>query len=132
MRLLPILLIAAAPVLAGDREPVAYVVVDGAGAPDPLTAVPGDAALGAEIAARNGCLGCHDGATAAGPSALAATPTARARLAIIDLSVLDPDAAGHAYYDIAPDPLAERVAETRLTAQEVEDVLAWLGAQVGP
>jgi sulfur-oxidizing protein SoxX len=123
--------LAALAAAAGDRAPVAYVVVDAAAIPAPLTDAPGDAARGAEAAAdplRGGCAGCHDGAAAPDRAAMAALPEGRLRLAIVDLAVLDPAAAEHAFYDIVPDEAGERVAETRLTAQEVEDVIAWLRA----
>jgi sulfur-oxidizing protein SoxX len=115
----------------GDRAPVAYTVVDGAAIPDPVSAEPADAARGAEAAAdpaRGDCVACHDGAAAPTPAAMAVGDVGALRLSIVDLSIRDPGLIGHAFYDIDPDGGEDAVAETRLTAQEVEDVLAWLRA----
>jgi sulfur-oxidizing protein SoxX len=116
---------------SGDRAPVAYTVVDGAAIPEPLTETPGDAARGAEIAAdpaRGGCLACHDG-EASLDGAGARQPSGRLRLMVVNYAILDPDVGKPAFYDI-PEPAglddAAPPPETRLTAAEVEDVVAWL------
>jgi sulfur-oxidizing protein SoxX len=125
----------AAPVAAegGDRRPVAYVVVDGAAIPDPI-APPGDPVRGAALAAdpeRAGCLGCHDGVSAPALAGVGARREAGVlRLSVVNLGVLRPEVEGHAFYHVlAPGEAPEaQVGETRLTAQEVEDLVAWLAA----
>jgi hypothetical protein len=125
---LALLALSAPQALSGDRSPVAYVIVDSVAVDDPLTDAPGDPTRGAAVAAdpAHGCIACHDGTAAPMMAATAAAPEGRARLAIIDLRVLAPDIDGHAFYDIDPALDGEAVAQTRLTAQEVEDLLAWL------
>lgn len=128
-------LLAAAAAAAGDRDPVAYVVVDGAAIPEPLTETPGDPARGAEIAAdpaRGGCLGCH-----AGPTRLdgvgARLPTPRLRLMMVNYGLVDGDVDKPAFYDMPETGDADDAAplpETRLTAGEIEDVVAWLATLV--
>lgn len=138
-RLSAILVLFAASALAqGDRDPVAYVIVNGAEIPEPLAA-PGDAALGAEIAfdgARGGCFECH-GASADGDEAPLAPPLdvlragltpGRARLAVVNYAAIDPALPEHAWYDVgdigeAPEDL---VGRTRLTALEIEHLVAYL------
>ena len=120
-------------VAAGDRAPVAYTVVDGASIPEPLGGLAGDAARGAAVATdpeRGNCLGCHGETAAPLPALAAGRGAGRLRLAVVNLAILDPGIADHAFYDVAdlgeaPEAL---VGTTRLTAQAVEDVVAWLRA----
>jgi hypothetical protein len=113
---------AAAPAAAGDWPPVAYVVADGRAIPAPLSPAPPDPAAGAAVAAdpaRGGCDGCH----AAGP---AETDPATLRLWVVNGAILREGLAGHAFYDLSEDDPA---APTRLTAREVEDVVAHFAAR---
>jgi hypothetical protein len=96
-------------------EPYAYTIVDAAGVPAPLGGIAGDAARG-EAAFAEHCADCHAAAALAGGEA------ASRRLAIIDLSVMQPSVADHAFYD----PDAE--GRTRLSARMVEDILRHLSA----
>lgn len=125
------LVLLAAAATAGDREPAAYVVVDGVSIPEPLTGAPGDAARGAAVAAdpaRGGCLACHRGAAAL-DGVGSRLDAGRLRLMVVNYALVDPGVAKPAYYDI-PDADghddAAPLPETRLTAGDVEDVVAWL------
>jgi hypothetical protein len=105
---------------------VAYVVSDGARIEAPLTRAPGDPARGAAAAAdpaRAGCELCH------GDDGLAIDPAmdpAALRLWIVNGAILRPDLPDHAFYDLAQ---ADPAAPTRLTAQEVEDLVAHFTAR---
>lgn len=127
--LLPLTLLA--PVAgAGDRAPVAYVIVDGRAVPAPLSREDGDAARGGALAGAEGCADCHDG-TAAPDLAEAAgrLEAGELRLAVVDFSARDPQIVGHAWYDVIVDPEQEdAVGETPLTANEIEDLVAWLAS----
>jgi mono/diheme cytochrome c family protein len=111
---------------AGDWPPVAYTVSDGARIEAPLTRAPGDPARGAALAAdpaRGGCDGCHGaGGKAIGPAA----DPAILRLWIVNAAILRPALTGHAFYGLSE---ADPAAPTRLTAQEVEDLVAHLTAR---
>lgn len=127
----------AAGAATAHAEPAAYAIVGGAEVPEPLTASPGDGERGAAIAAdpdRGGCLSCHgEGGDAAPARALAAgLSTGAIRLAVIDLSARRPALDGHAWYDVIDVGAPGSVGETRLSAQEVEDVIAWLLADPAP
>lgn len=133
----PLAFVAAA--FAGDRQPVAYVVVDARAIPEPL-AGPGDAVRGRAVATdptRGACFACHAAPGAGTPGVVGAAPLAEAaagldagalRLAVVHLPIRDPAVEGHAFYDVSDvgEVADERVGETRLTAQEVEDLVAWL------
>jgi hypothetical protein len=110
-----------APGRAGDWPPLAYTVTDGARIEAPLTRAQPDAARGAAAAAdpaRGGCDLCHGaGRRAIDP----AIDPGALRLWIVNGGVLRPDLADHAFYDLAE---ADPAAPTRLTAQEVEDLVA--------
>ncbi len=150
IRALATLALLAAPALAGDAQPRAYTVVDGARIPAPLTGgtpadglatPPGDAARGARVAERL-CAQCHAlpgapppprDAEAVGPALSGVggrLDVGALRLAVVNLAIAAPAALGHAFYDLPPyDPDAAARPETVLTAAEVEDVVAWLAAQ---
>ena len=133
-----LLLAAPAPAAAGDRAPVAYTVVDGAEIPEPIAAL-GDPRRGAEIATdpeRGGCLGCHALGGRVAPDAAFGAPldgvgarrsSGFLRLSVVNYAILEPSVGGHAFYDVierdAPDL---EIGATRLTAQEIEDLVAWL------
>ncbi|SEA19763.1 c-type cytochrome [Rubrimonas cliftonensis] len=118
---------AAAPTLAGDARPTAYVVRDAAAIDRPLTETAPDAADGAATAAVF-CAGCHGaGAAPALSAAVAGRDAPALRLAIVNLAVARPEIEGHAFYDLPPfDPEAAAMPTTALTAQEVEDLVAHL------
>jgi sulfur-oxidizing protein SoxX len=119
---------------AGDRNPVAYTVINAAEIPTPLSAAPADAARGAAIAAdpaRGGCLACHGDAARTPPLRRIAPRLSEAalRLAVVNAAIRNPALADHAFYDVAqPAADGEAPPETRLTAGEVEDIVAWLSA----
>ncbi|WP_333832495.1 c-type cytochrome [Rubrimonas sp.] len=148
MRVALALALIAAPVFAGfvvagpvgDRAPVAYTVRDGVEIPEPL-APAGDPERGAAVAAdpeRGGCLTCHAGPDGEGGSDApdlagigARASEGRLRLAVVHYGALDPDVTEHAFYEVRD--LGEAVSEdavgtTALTAQEVEDLVAWLAS----
>ncbi len=120
---------------AGDRNPVAYTVINAAEIPTPLSAAPADAARGAAIAAdpaRGGCLGCHGDDAQAPPLGRIARRLSEAalRLGVVNAAIRNPTLADHAFYDVAQPGGAEGEAppETRLRADEIEDIVAWLSA----
>ncbi len=114
---------------AGDERPASYVVRNAAAIDAPLTATSPDAAGGAATAAVF-CAGCHGAGAAPALSAAAAGRDAAAlRLAIVNLAVARPEIEGHAFYDLPPfDPEAATMPATALTAQEVENLVAYLVA----
>jgi hypothetical protein len=117
---------ALSPGRAGDWPPAAYVVTDGARIEAPLTRAQPDPARGAAVAAdpaRGGCDGCHG---AQGRAIDPATDPAALRLWIVNAAILRPGLTDHAFYDLAE---ADPAAPTRLTAQEVEDLVAHLTAR---
>lgn len=97
-----------------------FTIVDGDRVPAPLGGLRGNPDRGAAVAAEQ-CAACH-GDT----GAFAGMQEGRLRLAIIDLGVLHPDIADHAFY--RPDP----EGRTRLDAQMVEDLVAYLGRVAAP
>jgi mono/diheme cytochrome c family protein len=115
------LIAAAALVLAGTAggvraEPYAYTIVDAARVPVPLGGIVGDAAQG-ETAFAAQCTECH------AATALAGRDAAAIRLAVIDLSVMRPEAAGHAFYDPGAD------GRTLLRARTIEDIVTYLASR---
>jgi sulfur-oxidizing protein SoxX len=132
--LLPLLLCAAA-----QAEPAYQVVGDGI--PQPLSATPGDAARGRAIVASRQtglCLLCHSAPIAEErfqgnlATDLAGTGSrwseAQLRLRLVDARRLNPESVMPAYYRVEG---LQRVGEawqgrTVLSAQQIEDVLAWL------
>jgi len=113
--------------------------------PRPLTAEPGDPARGRSIVVnrdQGGCILCHEvpGETQFGniASALAGAgerlSVAQLRLRVADSSRLNPDTPMPAYY--RTEGLAQVAAAYRgkpvLSAQQVEDVVAWLATLRGP
>ncbi|MBS1176352.1 MAG: putative cytochrome c, putative SoxX protein [Proteobacteria bacterium] len=130
--LLPLLLCAAA-----QAEPV----VVGDGIPQPLSAMPGDAARGRAIVVSRQtglCLLCHSAPIAEErfqgnlatdlAGAGARWSEAQLRLRLVDARRLNPESIMPAYYRVEG---LQRVGEawqgrTVLSAQQIEDVLAWL------
>lgn len=105
---------------------MAYVVSDGARIEAPLTRAQPDPARGAAVAAdpaRGGCDGCHG---ALDRTIDPATDPAELRLWIVNGSILRPDLADHAFYDLEK---SDPAAPTRLTAQEIEDLVAHFTAR---
>ena len=123
------LCLAAAAASARAEPPalVAYTVLDAAAIPAPLTPQAGDPVRGAALAAAQ-CLDCHgrpDGAAPPLAEAAAGLEAGALRLAVVNLAIARPEVAGHAFHDAGP---AETVAPPLLSAQDVEDVVAWLAA----
>ena len=130
--LLPLLLCAAA-----QAEPV----VVGDGIPQPLSAMPGDAARGRAIVVSRQtglCLLCHSAPIAEErfqgnlatdlAGAGARWSEAQLRLRLVDARRLNPESIMPAYYRVEG---LQRVGEawqgrTVLSAQQIDDVLAWL------
>lgn len=106
---------------------VAYTVRDAATIPEPLAPGPADPARGAALAAAH-CASCHgrrDGAAPPMAQAAARREAGALRLAVVNLAIARPEIEGHAFHDAGP---GETAAAPALSAQEVEDVVAWLGA----
>lgn len=136
-RLAAILLLLASTVAAEDAL-VDYVVENGASIPDPLVEVQGAERDGAALFASAGCGECHiapggaDG-PAIGPDLTGVVERLTAgeiRLTIVNPAILNPETEMPAYYAVgvlgeAPENL---VGRTRLTAAEVERLVAWLSA----
>ncbi|MEM7547365.1 MAG: c-type cytochrome [Pseudomonadota bacterium] len=135
-----LLLITYAAILSGGlavAEPlVSYVVENASSIPEPLTGLAGNADRGAMLFADRGCTACHrapghEDAPRVGPdlSGIADERSAgQIRLMIVNPAIRDPEIAMPAYYAIGqagqvPDEL---VGRTRLTSEEVEDLVAWL------
>ncbi len=116
----------AAPALAAAPALVAYMVHDAATIPEPLTPAPADPARGAGLAGAQ-CAACHggDGAAAALSALVQGRDAGALRLAVVNLAIARPEIAGHAFHDAGTDEVA---AAPLLSAQEVEDVVAWLAA----
>ncbi len=133
--------------------PVAWTAV-GDGIPEPLAGLKGDAARGAALVADRGkslCLLCHQAAVA-GPHAPAALQgnlstdlrgagrrwtTAQLRLRVADSRHLNPASLMPTMHPARPDLAADTVARVPapargrpvLSAQELEDIVAWLETQ---
>lgn len=125
---------------AGAEEPVAYEVV-GDGIPEPLTATPGDPARGQTVArnaANATCLICHDMPIPEEPDPGDLAPSLRGvgnrytaaqlRLRLVDPKRINPDTIMPAYYRTTGfnRVLGEHVGETIYSAQDIEDVVAYL------
>lgn len=106
-------LVLASPALA---EPFAYTIVDAMSVPAPLGGLSGQTRRGATTFEKT-CAPCHTAAALAGAEA------GSVRLAIVDLSVMKPEAGDHAFYE--PD----EEGHTRLSARNVEDIVAYLGSR---
>lgn len=125
---------------------VIFTVV-GDGIPAPLTATPGDAAVGRAIVVdrqQGLCLLCHSGPFERTPTERAQGnlssnlsgvgsrySTAQLRLRVADAKHLNPASLMPAFHRVAADPQAQRVGATWagkpvLGAQQVEDVVAFL------
>jgi sulfur-oxidizing protein SoxX len=130
----------AAPGRAGEAV-VAYTIVDGRAIPASLTAGPGDAARGRalyEAEPRAGCPACHGlpGRPQAAPDLAgvgARLSPGEIRLWLVAPAVLREGTAMPAYYAAgqrtgADDPF---YGGPRLTAAEIEDLVAWLASLTG-
>jgi mono/diheme cytochrome c family protein len=106
--------------------------VDAAAIPAPLGGLTGDPAQGPALAAAH-CAACHvlpsgaDDAENGLVLSAARLGEGGLRLAIVNLGIVDPARADHAFYDLPGfDPEAEAPPATLLTAAEVEALVAWL------
>jgi L-cysteine S-thiosulfotransferase len=127
---------------AAAEDVVAYEIVDGTSIPVPLTGEPGDAARGRAVVAQRqqgNCLACHEIPALAdeplhgtvGPSLAGVArryDEAELRLRIVDPKQINPDTVMPAFYrrDGLYRVAQEFQGKTILTAQQVEDVLAFL------
>lgn len=133
---------AAGPAGAADAGgAAAYVIEDAARISRSLTGAPGDPARGAALfadAGATGCAGCHGQGDAPGLAALRAfaaeAGAGAVRLAIVAPEVRRPGSAMPGYFAAgqrlgAADP---RYGGPRLTAAEIEDLVAFLAAAPAP
>lgn len=124
---------------AAARPPaVTYVIVDGVGVADPLTEGEPDPARGRSVfesPERGNCVACHrlgDVGGGAGPAldGVGVRLTAGAlRLWIVNPRALVETEDKPAYFSVFDPPPNAPAPVTRLTAQEIEDVVAYLTAQ---
>jgi sulfur-oxidizing protein SoxX len=120
---------------------VAYEVVDGTAIPQALTDIPGDPANGRSVAIdrkKGNCLACHampipeqsfHGEVGPDLNGVGSRYSAgELRLRIVDPKVLNPDTIMPAFYKTngLHRVLADFEGKPMLTAQEVEDVVAYL------
>lgn len=123
-------------IAAADDRFVDYVVENASAIPEPLTDWSGDADIGASLFAATGCTNCHkapgyDDAPNIGPDLTGIASrlsTGEIRLMIVEPSIRYAQTDMPAYYSIGikgsvPDEL---VGRTRLSADEVEQLVAWL------
>jgi sulfur-oxidizing protein SoxX len=131
---------AATQMAEGDMV-VAYEVVDGAAIPQALTDQAGDPAKGREVAInrkKGNCLACHimpipeqsfHGEIGPDLNGIAGRYNeGELRLRVVDAKVLNPDTIMPAYYrsDGFHRVLKDFQGKTLLSAQEVEDIIAYL------
>ncbi len=124
----------------GQAQPVAYEIVDG-GIPQPLTDGPGNRFRGELVArdpTRASCLICHAMPIPDEPDPGNIGPdlagvgsrftAAELRLRLVDPKMINPETIMPAYYSLRGlnRVEAQYVGETIYTAQEVEDVVAFL------
>ena len=120
-----ILIFAASGALADTLTP--YVVENANAIPAPLTETPGDAVRGEALMLGAGCSACHQKDL----NGISARMTeGEMRLMLVAPSIRTPDTPMPGYYQVgvygeAPDEL---VGRTRLSAQEIEDIIAYLAA----
>ncbi|MEX2518269.1 MAG: c-type cytochrome [Paracoccaceae bacterium] len=112
-------------------ELVDYVVLDAATIPAPLVEWSGGPAPGARLYAEAGCAACHDGEAGPELSEIAERLSeGEIRLMIVEPRVTFPQTEMPAYY--TPGRLGEGpdelVGRTRLTALEIEKIVAFLSA----
>lgn len=130
--------------LGGVERVVAYSIVDARTIPDSLTGRDGDPEKGRQLyfdREQAGCSGCHGSPGGPGAQANAAGDAApslsglsqrmdrgAARLWLVAPGVLRPDTAMPAYYAAGQrqDKNDPRFGEPRLSAQEIENLLAYL------
>ena len=138
MKRLALILLIFASGAAANEALVDYVVENGASIPAPLVELDIAEKGGASLFASAGCGDCHitpgvvDG-PAIGPDLNGVSDRLTAgeiRLTIVNPAILNPETAMPAYYAVgvlgaAPEEL---VGRTRLTAEEVERLVAWLSA----
>lgn len=126
---------------AGAEQQVALNIVDGTAIPVPLTAEPGDPERGRAVAInrkQGNCLACHimpipeqpfHGEVGPDLSEVAsAYSEGELRLRIVDSKVLNPDTIMPAFYrsDGLNRVMKKFQGKTVLTAQQVEDIVAYL------
>lgn len=139
-----------APAFADEPERVvAYIIVNAREIPQSLTGAPGDAERGRKLyfdRELTGCSGCHGSPGGPGAQPNSGEQTApplsgiasqrsigRLRLWLVAPKVIRPDTNMPTYYAVGQrtdidDP---RFGEPRLTAAEIEDLLAYLMRQTG-
>lgn len=143
MKKMLISLLLAAPCAGAFAEDplVDYTVVDAVEIPEPLTVWSGDPEAGAAVFEAAGCAACHrapghEDAARIGPDLRgvgARLSPGEMRLTIVEPRIAAPETDMPAYYAVgvygeAPDEL---VGRTRLSAREIEQLVAWLAALDG-
>jgi sulfur-oxidizing protein SoxX len=127
------------PALAAASAPlVDYVVENASSIPDPLVAWDGPSAMGAAVFVESGCVDCHrapgfEGGPNIGPDladAGARLTPGEIRLMIVEPAISTPETEMPAYYSvgIAGAVDDDLVGRTRLSAEEVEQLVAWLSS----
>lgn len=116
------------------QELVDYVVEDAVSIPAPLADWSGGPGPGARLYAEAGCAACHDGEAGPELSEVAARLNAgEIRLMIVEPRIAFAETEMPAYY--TPGRLGEGpdelVGRTRLTALEIEQIVAFLAAPPG-
>ncbi len=138
-----VLLIGTLSAQAADRV-VSYRIVDAREIPDALTQSPGDPEAGRQLyfdRTLTGCSGCHGSPGGPGAEAVANQEDApslqnlarrmspgTARLWLVAPTILRPGTAMPAYYTVGQrnDPKDPRYGEPILSAQEIENILAYI------
>ncbi len=132
-RALPFLLLLA-PAAAAEEALVDYVVEDAAAIPAALAPPAGGPDIAAALFESAGCAGCHGAGKGPDLSDIGARLTeGEIRLMIVEPRIVYPETEMPAYYTPgrfgeAPDEL---VGRTRLSAGEIEALVAWLAAPKG-
>ena len=128
------LLLLTAGVVASDEGLSAYVVENAAAIPSPLAEPAPGPEGGATLFQEAGCALCHEeGAAPRLHDAGARLTEGEMRLMIVDPRIVYPETEMPAYFTPgrfgeAPEPL---IGRTRLSAEEIERLVAWLATRRG-
>lgn len=121
--------------IAALAEPLSdYIVLNARIIPAPLTDWSGDPAPGEALFATAGCAGCHDGTKAPDLADVKERMSeGEIRLAIVEPRILWPETDMPAYYEPGKSGEVEDelVGRTRLSALEVEQLVAYLKGSEG-
>ena len=134
-----VIVIAAAPALAETPRVVAYTIENGVRIKHSLTGEPGTPSAGRELfidTAATGCALCHGDPEGAPGEARALDglgarmDAGTIRLWLVAPAILSPDTDMPSYYEIGQrdDPKDPFFGQTRLSAAEIEDLVAYLSS----